>query len=399
MKPQLKTVHCLLVTVLLAAASLHAQVPKLINYQGKLVRDGKLANGPVTLVFAIYAGQDGGNPLWSQEKQLTVQNGIFNVPLGDETPAFDTLFTGTGKRWLEVRERDKPRLGQRTQITSVAYALKANSANALDAPDGDPPNAVVVDNNGNVGIGTANPLTKLHVNGESLWLSGGTGAGFPIGSGIGLRIYNDATLGIGGIFAWNYNNGTPQNLVLQVPGGNVGIGTINPAAKLHVSGPGSFAIFERNGTGTDPVLDVRGGPNASIVHLRVQENGNVGIGTPSPRARLDVVGGICGTLITCTSSRRWKTDIQPIAGALEKVQQLRGVSYVWKEDGKQNIGLIAEEVAEVIPEVVSFEENGKDARAIDYSRLVAVLIEAVKEQQKEIGALREEVKALKQQSR
>ena len=84
---------------------------------------------------------------------------------------------------------------------------------------------------------------------------------------------------------------------------------------------------------------------------------------------------------------------------LEKVRRLRGVSYVWKEDGKPNIGLIAEEVAEVIPEVVSFEDNGKDARAIDYSRLVAVLIEGMKEQQEEMGALREEVKALKQQSR
>lgn len=56
--------------------------------------------------------------------------------------------------------------------------------------------------------------------------------------------------------------------------------------------------------------------------------------------------------------------------------------------------MIAEEVGQVIPEVVSFEENGVDAKAVDYARLVAVLIEAIKEQQKEIEALKATVKSL-----
>jgi len=46
--------------------------------------------------------------------------------------------------------------------------------------------------------------------------------------------------------------------------------------------------------------------------------------------------------------------------------------------------MIAEEVGKVVPEVVSYEENGKDARGIDYARLTALLVEAVKEQQREI---------------
>jgi len=58
---------------------------------------------------------------------------------------------------------------------------------------------------------------------------------------------------------------------------------------------------------------------------------------------------------------------------------LRGVTYDWKESGKHDIGLIAEEVGEVIPEIVAYEKNGVDAKSVDYSRLVAVLIEAVKE--------------------
>ncbi len=97
---------------------------------------------------------------------------------------------------------------------------------------------------------------------------------------------------------------------------------------------------------------------------------------------------------TPRSSRRWKTNIKPIEGALDKVQRLRGVSYNWKSSGKPDIGVIAEEVGEVIPEIVVYEENGQDAKAVDYDHLVAVLIEAVKEQQKEIEELKATVKSL-----
>jgi hypothetical protein len=83
------------------------------------------------------------------------------------------------------------------------------------------------------------------------------------------------------------------------------------------------------------------------------------------------------------SSRRWKTNIETLHGALGKVEQLRGVSYELKANGKHEVGVIAEEVGEVVPEVVSYEENGKDARGVDYSRLTALLIEAAKEQQRE----------------
>jgi hypothetical protein len=98
---------------------------------------------------------------------------------------------------------------------------------------------------------------------------------------------------------------------------------------------------------------------------------------------------------TLYSSRRWKRNIEPIEGSLDKVMNLRGVSFNWKENGKEDIGLIAEEVAEVIPEVVAFEENGEDAQSVDYSRLVALLIEATKEQQTEIEELKAEIGDLK----
>ncbi len=82
-----------------------------------------------------------------------------------------------------------------------------------------------------------------------------------------------------------------------------------------------------------------------------------------------------------SSSRRWKTNINTLHGALGKVGQLRGVSYDRKGSGKHEIGVIAEEVGAVVPEVVSWDRNGTDALGVDYARLTALLIEATKEQQ------------------
>jgi hypothetical protein len=100
---------------------------------------------------------------------------------------------------------------------------------------------------------------------------------------------------------------------------------------------------------------------------------------------------------TTYSSRRWKTNIQPLQGSLAKVMQLNGVSFNWRETGKHDIGLIAEDVGQVVPEVVAYEDNGVDAKSVDYARLTALLIEAVKEQQKTIDQLKSELDDLKGQ--
>jgi hypothetical protein len=113
----------------------------------------------------------------------------------------------------------------------------------------------------------------------------------------------------------------------------------------------------------------------------------VGIGTTTPSNILTVAQG-AGHPVSDSwetySSRRWKTNIQTLPNALAKVQQLRGVSYDLKDSGKHEIGVIAEEVGAVVPELVTFEANGKDARSVDYARLTALLIEATKDQQREL---------------
>ncbi len=128
--------------------------------------------------------------------------------------------------------------------------------------------------------------------------------------------------------------------------------------------------------------------------------GNVGIGTTSPGNILTVVQNSTTDPIadawTTYSSRRWKTNIRPITGALDKVKALEGVYFDWKANGKHDIGMIAEEVGKVIPELVVYEENGVDAKSLDYAKLTAVLVEAIKEQQKEIEELKKEISKLRE---
>jgi hypothetical protein len=124
----------------------------------------------------------------------------------------------------------------------------------------------------------------------------------------------------------------------------------------------------------------------------------VGIGTETPSNVLTVALG-AGHPVSdgweTFSSRRWKTNIQTLRGALGKVERLRGVSYDMRDSGKHEVGVIAEEVGAVVPEIVSWDENRKDANGVDYGRLTALLIEAVKDQQEQIAQQNLQVDALR----
>lgn len=132
-------------------------------------------------------------------------------------------------------------------------------------------------------------------------------------------------------------------------------------------------------------------PNA-VIFCNTESETKVGIDTASPGNILTVRMGSATNPVadawSVYSSKRWKTNVQPISDAIEKVQKLEGVYFDWTTDGKRDLGMIAEEVGKVIPEVVAYEENGIDAQSLDYARLVALLVEAIKEQQREIELLK-----------
>ena len=99
-----------------------------------------------------------------------------------------------------------------------------------------------------------------------------------------------------------------------------------------------------------------------------------------------------GAFVYHTSDERLKKNIKPIDHALDKVEALNGVSFNWKKDGKKSIGVIAQNVEKVFPELVNTDKKGM--KSVAYSNLVGVLIEAIKEQQKEIESLNKKVALL-----
>jgi hypothetical protein len=148
--------------------------------------------------------------------------------------------------------------------------------------------------------------------------------------------------------------------------------------------------------------------NALMGSLRFNPAGNekgfhFRCGNNSVRLVLDSLGNltadgcVVGSNIACPSDGRLKKNIAEIDNALESIQQLRGVNYEWNRDefperefasGNQ-IGVLAQDVQKVAPEAVVKMSDGY--LAVDYSRLVPLLIQAVKEQQRQIDDLQKKV--------
>ena len=99
--------------------------------------------------------------------------------------------------------------------------------------------------------------------------------------------------------------------------------------------------------------------------------------------------------VTAYSDARLKTNVKTIDNALDIVDQLRGVSFDWKESGKHSIGVIAQEVEEVLPEIVidavtTNPETKEETtvKTVDYGKMVGVLINAIKELKAEVEELK-----------
>ncbi len=99
------------------------------------------------------------------------------------------------------------------------------------------------------------------------------------------------------------------------------------------------------------------------------------------------------------SSRAWKEDVRPIEHALEKALRLTGVQYRWKPEygGTPDIGFVMEDVAEVVPEVVDRDPKTGEYLGMEYSRLTALLVEALKEEHRRNEELRTELAQLRRE--
>jgi hypothetical protein len=130
--------------------------------------------------------------------------------------------------------------------------------------------------------------------------------------------------------------------------------------------------------------------------IGIESSGRIAIlNNPGTGYEAFIANAISCTSLTETSSKRYKENIIQLNGSLNKVLNLRGVSYNRKENGAKEIGLIAEEVEKIVPEIVTYDDDNKKPDSVSYGRLSALLIEGMKEQQKQIEQLKAEIELLK----
>ena len=130
-----------------------------------------------------------------------------------------------------------------------------------------------------------------------------------------------------------------------------------------------------------------GGGGQAREAFSVLETGNVGIGDSTPSYKLDVNGTIRATGdVIAYSDERVKENIKTIDNSLEKVNKLRGVEFNKIGEDKKSIGVIAQEIEKVLPEVV--RTDGEGMKSVAYGNVVGVLIEAIKELNKEVEELK-----------
>ena len=315
------------------AFDLSKAVPGQLNYQGFLAdaADSSVVTGTLEMTFRLFDSESKGAELWSEtHPAVEVNNGLFQVQLGSVASFPGGLFDGMAM-WLQT-EVGGEALTPRKPLASVAYSHRANSAEMLldytltdlddrwvneedldhlDAADGDPAEAVYVDDAGMVGIGTASPLTELDV-------SGSVNATTYFGDGsnlTGISMPPDAD--------WTIVGADMYSAV----SGNVGIGTANPGAPLEVtydntsSTHPAIAINNDNASGQDALdFQFAGATKAQLrvaatgglhlgtvtsgdlnlwtnnnVRMHITPDGKVGIGTTSPARALQVAGHVEAT--------------------------------------------------------------------------------------------------------
>jgi len=199
---------------------------------------------------------------------------------------------------------------------------------------------------------------------------------------------------IGGTF------GNWKKLIQEDNSGNVGIGVVSPNMKLNIShGDQDGLRFNCTSTTGEAFIDFgdSGDNDAGSIRYDHNDDSMKFRVNASERARIVNTGAFHVTndvvaFSSTPSDKKLKTNVKDIEYGLDTIMKLKPKQYDWKKDNRHDIGFIAQEVEEVIPEIVKDNEWFDDKiKTMDYEKLTAVLIKAVQEQQQQINELKEKL--------
>jgi hypothetical protein len=380
--------------------------------------------------FALESNTVGGNTAIGYEALGSNTSGAGNSALGLRSLEFNSIgFHNTGLGYFALQHNignsntaigsnsliglstgnDNSALGYNTTIvnglnnaTAIGAKSKVDCSNCMVLGSVNGVNGAL--SNVNVGIGTTSPQQMLSV-GSSINVdqsnanNGAVNPGLSFGSLSGEGIASKRTPG-GNQYGLDFYSNYVSRISIT-NSGNVGIGTTNPQATLHLGNSG--------------VLKINDGSGSRYVQIFHSNNGNLhidafgggtnyiswygGVGLHVGNGTAGGYGPVNASAFIITSSERVKKNIINTHYGLAEILQLQGkeYNYTFDKDGRNEIGLIAEEVEKIIPEAVYRNIPEHNITGIDYSKLVPVLIEAIKLQQKQIDDLKKLVESVTKQ--
>lgn len=357
---------------------------------------GQNTTGPGNSFFGSQTGavnsSGGGNTFLGFLAGGAATTGNSNTFIGAQTGSSNT--TGGGNTLIGAFTN----VGSSNLVaaTAIGFGAIVSSSNTIALGRNNGADTVQIPGpliaNANIGIGTTAPSAPIHVranNGNLLMGHAGCGSGL-VGIGFGTSLSgcnNYSLLGnatdtvvsrpVGGTLFFREGNSTQMSIA---PGG-----ALTLAGDLTVNRPAGGTVM----TVTNGNVDINGTLDVSN-HVRV---GNLDSGGTASLCR-----NAEKSISNCSSSIRYKTNISSFHPGLDLIKRLRPVSFNWKSDKSLDFGLVAEEVAEVAPLLITKNDNGV-IEGVKYDRIGVVLVNAVNEQQSEIESQKTKIELQQQQVR
>ena len=375
----------------------------------------------------LYTAFNSNGQIYTPEINVTSStNG--NVGIGTSTPARNLEIFGINPALIinDSGTSDPVIIFQNAGTSKFSLRIDESNSNAFEIRSSNNSSRFLIQDGGFVGIGTTNPQSLLDIQQGNIFLSSSNQA---ISDGTdlnGLYWYVDdnsagrvpelaAAIKFKGTGTWN-SSVSPSVLSFETLGaagggtiprmiitnsGKVGIGTTNPNELLQVDGGKirastgndftnlTFAGVEYNrnysylnqlSIGGRIMIQMSNASTKDVNAVTIISNGNFGIGTTTPSYKLDVNGEVRANNVAVSSDLRLKENITPLM--TNDLRLMTGFQYNLKSDGSFHYGVIAQEVEEIFPHMVSTDDQGM--KSVAYNEFIPLLIEKVKEQDEEI---------------